>query len=68
MLGWSKLYSVTVGQFGPQMHVGHIRRLAEFCQKEQKTRHQRFRRKTPASEALVPCFLLFLAFSSMSAK
>ena len=20
MLGWSKLYSVTVGQFGPQMH------------------------------------------------
>jgi len=24
MLGWSKLCSVTVGQFGPQMHVGHV--------------------------------------------
>jgi len=22
MLGWSKIYSVTVGQFGPHMHVG----------------------------------------------
>jgi len=29
MLGWSKFYSVTVGQFSPQMHVGHIRHIPE---------------------------------------